>query len=86
MLAVNSCTDAIILTGGIGEHAADLRARALAGLEGLGIRICAERNAMPQRGMRLISTDDSRIAVAVIPTNEELQMARLAVRSVQRAP
>lgn len=86
MLAVNSGTDAIILTGGIGENAASLRARALAGLEGLGIRICAERNAMPQRGMRLISTDDSRIAVAVIPTNEELQMARLAVRSVQRAP
>jgi acetate kinase len=84
MLAVNGRTDAIIMTGGIGENAAALRAQALGGLEALGIVLCPERNAGPGAGKRLISTDASPIAVAVIPTNEELQMARLAVRSVQR--
>lgn len=86
MLAVNGHTDAIILTGGIGENAATLRLLALSGLESLGIHLCATRNASRDTGRRLISRDDSPIAVAVIPTNEELQIGRLARGSVQRAP
>lgn len=67
-------TDAIAFTAGIGEHAAPVRAMALAGLEGLGIEVDPERNA--GRGERRISTDASAIEVWVVPTNEELEIAR----------
>ncbi len=67
-------TDAIAFTAGIGENAALVRAAALAGLEGLGIVLDAERNA--GRGERRISADGSAIEVWVVPTNEELEIAR----------
>jgi acetate kinase len=78
-LAVLGRTDAIAFTAGIGENSAPVRARALAGLERLGIEIDDERNRAPSRAARRISTDDSPVAVLVIPTNEELEMARQAV-------
>ncbi len=68
--------DAIVFTAGVGENTALIRAQALAGLEGLGIEIDESRNASADRGPRLISTDSSRVAVLVIPTNEELEIAR----------
>jgi acetate kinase len=68
--------DVISFTAGVGENNALVRERSLAGLEALGIRIDPERNASPLRGPRLISTDDSAVAVLVIPTNEELEIAR----------
>lgn len=67
-------TDAIAFTAGIGEHAAKVREIGLAGLEGLGIEVDAERNA--GSGERRISTDASAIEVWVVPTNEELEIAR----------
>ena len=67
-------TDAIAFTAGIGENAAPVRASALSGLEGLGIVIDPERNA--GRGERRISADGSAIEVWVVPTNEELEIAR----------
>ena len=68
--------DAIVFTAGVGENTPLIRAGALEGLGILGIEIDEELNASPERGARLISTDASRVAVLVIPTNEELEIAR----------
>ena len=68
--------DALVFTAGVGENTPLIRAGALAGLGILGIEIDEERNESPERGPRLISTDASRVAVLVIPTNEELEIAR----------
>ncbi|TQF69339.1 acetate kinase [Rhodococcus spelaei] len=70
--------DAITFTAGVGENAAEVRADALAGLEGFGIEVDAERNAARGREARVISTDASTVAVLVVPTNEELAIARAA--------
>jgi acetate kinase len=74
--AVLGTLDAVVFTAGVGENSAEVRAAALAGLERLGITIDPERNAAPASGARRISTDDSEVAVLVIPTNEEWQIAR----------
>ncbi|PTL74473.1 acetate kinase [Rathayibacter caricis DSM 15933] len=74
--------DAIVFTAGVGENVAAVRAGALRGLEGLGIELDPERNASGDRGARRISTDDSRVAVLVIPTNEELEIARQSLSVV----
>ena len=68
--------DAIVFTAGVGENTPLIRAGALAGLGILGIEIDEERNESSERGARVISTDASRVAVLVIPTNEELEIAR----------
>ncbi len=60
--------DAIVFTAGMGENAAEVRARMLSGLEHLGIRLDAARNTSPDRDIRSISSDDSPVAVLVIPT------------------
>ena len=75
-LAILGRTDAISFTAGVGENAAALRLDALSGLEGLGIQIDERRNAERAKGTRRISTDASPIAVLVVPTNEELAIAR----------
>jgi acetate kinase len=74
--------DVISFTAGVGENNALVRERSLAGLEALGIRIDPERNASVSRQPRLISTDDSAVAVLVIPTNEELEIARQTLSAV----
>ncbi|MCJ1713471.1 acetate/propionate family kinase [Curtobacterium sp. VKM Ac-2922] len=68
--------DAVVFTAGVGENNALLRRRVLAGLEHLGIEIDDDRNELHSRDARLISTDSSRVAVLVVPTNEELEIAR----------
>ncbi len=68
--------DAIAFTAGVGEHSAVVRETALGGLEGLGIRLHRARNRADEPGARRISAADSRVAVLVIPTNEELEIAR----------
>lgn len=70
--------NAITFTAGVGENAAGVRADALAGLETYGIKVDPERNAAPNEGAREISTDDSTTKVFVVPTNEELAIARYA--------
>ncbi len=75
-LAVLSRTDVMTFTAGVGENAATVRLDAMSGLAGLGIDIDEKRNAQPAKGARRISTDSSPIAVLVIPTNEELAIAR----------
>ncbi len=74
--------DAIVFTAGVGENNAFVRAGSLAGLEGLGICVSAERNEATGSGPRLISADDAPIAVLVIPTNEELDIARQTAASI----
>jgi len=81
-LAILGHTGAVSFTAGVGENAAAVRYDALSGLAGLGIEIDAKRNAQPAKGARRISTDTSRIAVLVIPTNEELAIARDCLRAI----
>ncbi|WEK60600.1 MAG: acetate kinase [Candidatus Microbacterium colombiense] len=68
--------DVISFTAGVGENAARVRAEAMATLGFAGVEIDAERNETRGRGIRRISTDASRVTVLVVPTNEELQIAR----------
>lgn len=70
--------DAITFTAGVGENDQFVRADALDNLEMYGIKIDPERNAIRSDQPRLISTDDSTIQVWVVPTNEELAIARYA--------
>ncbi|MBO0979918.1 acetate/propionate family kinase [Microbacterium sp. SD291] len=68
--------DVISFTAGVGENAAPVRAAAVATLGFAGVELDAARNIARERGIRRISTDASRVAVLVVPTNEELQIAR----------
>ncbi|WP_019202024.1 acetate kinase [Tsukamurella sp. 1534] len=68
--------DAITFTAGVGENAAQVRADALAGLERFGIVVDPERNAVRSGEPRRISPDGAPVAVLVVPTNEELAIAR----------
>lgn len=74
-LAVLGHTDVVSFTAGIGENDAAVRRDALAGLGELGIEIDEAANAKGV-GVRRISSDGSRITVLVVPTNEELAIAR----------
>ncbi|MDL9938397.1 acetate kinase [Gordonia sp. ABSL1-1] len=76
--------DAITFTAGIGENSAKLRADALRDLQRYGIDVDDDRNLMRSKQARRISTDDSAVAVLVVPTNEELAIARQAVAVVAR--
>ncbi|MCU1481364.1 MAG: acetate kinase [Subtercola sp.] len=68
--------DAIVFTAGVGENSAPVRAGALAGLERLGISVDPALNEADDRGRRRISPEGSPVEVLVIPTNEELEIAR----------
>jgi acetate kinase len=68
--------DALVFTAGIGENRAGIRAAICADLDQLGIRLDAEKNAAAQAGETVISADDSPAKVMIIPTNEELVVAR----------
>jgi len=69
--------DAIVFTAGIGEHAPYIREHALAGLEYLGVKLDIQRNNFGHSSEPVkISTDDSKVAVYMIPTNEELVIAK----------
>jgi acetate kinase len=72
--AVLGRLDAVVFTAGVGEHAAPVRAASLAGLEALGIAVDPDRNAAGD-GPRVISPDGARVAVCVVPTDEELAIA-----------
>ena len=66
--------DVIVFTGGVGENQASARWGACSGLEFMGVKLDAEKNKV--RGEEaVISTDDSKVKVVVIPTDEELMIA-----------
>ena len=71
--------DVITFTAGVGENAAPVRAGALATLGFLGVKIDPARNETRAPGIRRISTDDSAVEVLVVPTDEELEIARQAL-------
>ncbi|WP_329455566.1 acetate kinase [Streptomyces sp. NBC_01497] len=74
--AVLGRVDAVVFTAGVGENAAEVREAAVAGLEGFGLAVDAARNAVRSDEPRLVSPDGSRVAVAVVPTDEEREIAR----------
>jgi acetate kinase len=81
-LTVLGRTDVLSFTAGIGEKSPSVRRDALAGMAALGIEVDGRRDAGPASGARRISADDSPIAVLVIPTDEELAIARGCVRVI----
>ncbi|MCW4351837.1 acetate kinase [Hoyosella sp. YIM 151337] len=70
--------DVITFTAGVGENAPQVRADALANLAELGIVVDAAANERRAKGPRVISAPESKVAVLVVPTNEELAIARAA--------
>lgn len=74
MAAMNG-VDAIVFTAGLGENGADTREEIISDMEWFGIKLDKEKNKV--RGQeRIISTDDSKVKIIIIPTNEELMIAR----------
>lgn len=74
-IAAMDGVDAIVFTAGIGENGIEVREGSLTGLESLGIKIDVEKNKVRGK-VSEISADDSKVKVYVIPTNEELVIAR----------
>ena len=82
-LAAMNGADAVVFTGGIGENSSEVRSRVCNGLQWLGIELDEERNRTHVDGREgVISNNGSRLAVYVIPTDEELLIARDTVRCV----
>ncbi len=72
--------DAVVFTGGIGENNAFIREACVHGLEFMGIKVDAEANRTAQATLKTVTTSDSKVAVLVVPTNEELVIARESLR------
>ncbi len=86
-LAEMNGADAIVFTGGIGENASIVRQHICAGLDWLGITIDDQRNTEMIGGKEgEINVKDGAVKVYVIPTNEELLIARDTLRCVVNAP
>jgi len=72
--------DGLVFTGGIGENSAVIRQKAVENLEGFGMRLDGRANeALAQGQAGEISAADSDVKILVIPTNEELLIARQAL-------
>ncbi|MDR1081065.1 MAG: acetate kinase [Deltaproteobacteria bacterium] len=67
--------DILVFTAGAGENSSTLRANVLEGMEGLGFKLDKAKNDVRSSDIRVISTDDSKVKVMVVPTNEELAIA-----------
>lgn len=76
--------DVLTFTAGIGENVPMVRERLLTGLEGLGIELDREANAMRSNEARVISTPGSTVTVMIVPTNEELSIAQQAAEVAER--
>lgn len=81
-LAAMGGAGAIVFTGGIGENSPDIRARICDGLEWFGLKLDTKKNAQALGREEQITTDDSRLNAFVIPTDEELLIARDTVRCI----
>jgi len=80
--AVMNGVDAIVFTGGIGENSTYLRNLVCSDLEYLGIELSDEKNEMRTDEVREINTTASRTKLLVVPTNEELEIAKQAFRLI----
>ena len=85
-LAAMGGADAVVFTGGIGENSPDVRSRICAGLEWAGLRLDPPKNEQMVGREGLITSDDSTLAAYVIPTDEELLIARDTVRVILGEP
>lgn len=77
--AILNGLDAIVFTAGIGENSDVMRALVCEDLDYLGIQLDLEKNKIRTDDIRAISKDDSKVEILVIPTNEELEIAKQAV-------
>jgi acetate kinase len=75
--------DGIVFTAGVGENSADIRERACEGLEGLGVQLDEARNRASMTGVRPIHREGAALAVLVVPTNEELEIADQALQCIR---
>jgi acetate kinase len=85
-LACMEGADAVVFTGGIGENSADIRGRICSGMEWAGLKVDKARNEQAVGKEAQISTDDSKLKAYVIPTDEELLIARDTVRCIAGEP
>jgi acetate kinase len=85
-LAAMGGADAIVFTGGIGENSPEVRAKICEGLEWAGLSVDGEKNQKTIGAEDMISRDDSRLAAYVIPTDEELLIARDTARCILGEP
>ena len=83
-MAILGHVDAIVFTAGIGENDPIVRAESLRGMEFFGVHIDTVKNNQRSREARRISTDASKVQLFVIPTNEELAIARETARLISR--
>jgi acetate kinase len=81
-LALLGHCDVISFTAGVGENDTRVRRDALSGLTRLGIEVDEQLNDSPARGARRISADKSPTTVLVVPTDEELAIARATMTAV----
>jgi acetate kinase len=79
-MAVLGNTDVITFTAGVGENDAAVRRDALSGMAALGVELDEHLNASPAKGARRISADNSPTTVLVLPTKEELAIARACLQ------
>lgn len=75
-LAILGRVDALIFTGGIGQHAAAVRAAICKGLDHLGFGLDLEKNQEPSGGIAEIQSANSTALILIVPTDEELEIAR----------
>jgi len=76
--------DAVVFTGGIGENAPQVREKSLAGLEFIGIELDSGLNNRSSQSERAIHSENSKTAIIIIPTNEELVIALDTEKMVQK--
>ena len=82
-MALLGGVDAIVFTGGIGENSERIRANACREMEWAGVKLCSDKNAAVMRNTEVcINADSSRVQVWVIPTNEELVVARQTAAAI----
>jgi acetate kinase len=75
--------DTIVFAGGIGEHAPEVRVAICEGLDFLGLKLDAAKNA---RGEDIISTNQSRVNIRIIPTDEEIVIVRIVLSILRKTP
>lgn len=85
-LAAMGGADAVVFTGGIGENSPDIRRRICEGLEWAGLKLDNDKNDRVAGSEGQISSDSSTLAAYVIPTDEELLIARDTVRCILGEP
>jgi acetate kinase len=83
--AILNGLDAVVFTAGVGENDAKVRQMVCSNMDYLGITLDAERNAAKSKNLREINQAGARVKVLVIPTNEELEIARQCYELVKKS-